>query len=239
MDFTDSQVFTNACVGEDSIEDMVSFAKKLGYVQIVVNCNYDGGDFREFLKKVEEVKIEGIDIVAGISIDAKDANDMKQKISKVRDRFPVVIVRGGLYNVNRAACEDARVDVLMNPHAGRIDNGLDEPCLKAARKNGVAIGVNFRPILKSYRKQRAFLLQNVATNLELCQEMKVRVVGCSGAQSKWEMRDPRQLVAISDSFGLDLGRGYSSLTTTPKEIIEKNRKIMRGDAVRGVKVIGD
>jgi ribonuclease P/MRP protein subunit RPP1 len=239
MDFTDSQVFTNVCIGDDSIEDMVSFAKDLGYTQIVVNCNYDGGDFREFLKKVSEVKVEGIDIVAGISIDAKDGNDLKQKISKVRDLFLVVIVRGGLYNVNRAACDDARVDILLNPHAGRIDNGLDEPCLRACRKNGIAIGVNFRPILKSYRRQRAFLLQNVATNLELCQAMKVRVVGCSGAQNKWELRDPRQLVSISDSFGLDLGRGYSSLTTTPREIIEKNRKILAGEAVRGVKVIGD
>ena len=63
------------------------------------------------------------------------------------------------------------------------------------------------------------------------------MVGCSGAMSKWDMRDPRQLVAIANSFGLDLGSGFSALTGTPLEIIEKNRKILAGEAVKGAEVI--
>jgi len=238
MKFIDSQIFTNLCIGQDSVEDMVRSAKDLGYSGVVVNCNYNANsDIRGFLDKLNAIKVDDMEIVAGVTIDAKDVIELKGLISKVREQVELVIVRGGRYAVNRGACEDSRVDILMNPHAGRIDNGLDEACLGLAKKNNVAIGISFRPILKTYRRQRAQMLQNVATNLKLCRELGVKIIGCSGAQNKWELRDARQMIAVADSFGLDLGKGFSALTTTPIEILQKNKKILAGEQVRGAEMV--
>jgi ribonuclease P/MRP protein subunit RPP1 len=238
MKFYDSQIFTNLSVGEDSLEKMAETAKALGYSTIVIADLFQGLDrFKLFLEEVQKVKVDGLEIITGVTIEAKTVDEMKNVLSKVRDKVFVVIVNGGDYAINRAVVEDSRVDILMNPHMGRIDSGLDEACLNFAKQNGIAIGINFRPLLKSFRRQRSLALQNISTNLELCKDFKIRVVGCSGAMSKWDMRDPRQLVAIANSFGLDLGSGFSALTGTPLEIIEKNRKILAGEAVKGAEVI--
>jgi ribonuclease P/MRP protein subunit RPP1 len=147
------------------------------------------------------------------------------------------VVSGSDYSVNRAACDDSRIDILMHPELGRPDSGLDEPSLEAATQNNVAIGISFREILFNFRKPRAYILNHIAKNLMLCDHFRTPFVVCSCAQSVWGMRNPREFVSLINVLGLDIGKAFASTTSTPQSIVEGNKKTLEGDKItEGVEV---
>ena len=145
---------------------------------------------------------------------------------------------GGNYEINRAVCEDPRVDILAHPELRRIDSGLDQVCLEAATRNNVAIQINFREILYSFRRPRSYILNHVTKNIMLTNHFRTPVIICSGAQSTWDMRAPRELVSIANVLGLDLGKAFLGVTSVPQQIVENNKKVLEGRKVtEGVEII--
>jgi ribonuclease P/MRP protein subunit RPP1 len=237
MKFYDLFVQSDLSGGESSLQQLVDFAKKLGYSGIAVCDNYQGVDKLEELKKrISELKTD-IEVYSGVNIIPTSVIEMKEIISKVRERVNLVVVSGSDYSVNRAACDDSRIDILMHPELGRPDSGLDEPSLEAATQNNVAIGISFREILFNFRKPRAYILNNIAKNLMLCDHFRTPFVVCSCAQSVWGMRNPREFVSLINVLGLDIGKAFASTTSTPQSIVEGNKKTLEGDKItEGVEV---
>ena len=89
------------------------------------------------------------------------------RIKKLRDRADIIIVSGGNPKINRAAVENPRVDILAHPERGRKDSGLDNVMVKLATENGVAIELNFKFVLHSYKKIRYHLLAHMKNNIKL------------------------------------------------------------------------
>lgn len=175
-----------------------------------------------------------------VEIKAVNVNEFRKILKNVREKFLIVCVHGGDYQINRAACEDSRVDILFHPELERRDNGLDEYCLKKARENEVAIGINFRHILETHRKHRVSILKNISENIRLCHEIGVEMIISSCAKSIWEIRDPRALASFLNVLGMDLGKAIKSASEVLEKIIEKNEKILSGLApVKGVEVVED
>ena len=228
MKFYDLHVQSNLSGGENTIEQILKFAEKLGYSGIAICDNYQGLEKLNGLKKaVSEVETD-LEIYPGVNIQAKDVNELKEIISKVREKVNIIIVSGGDYSINRSACEDPRVDILTHPEFERPDSGLDEPCLEAATQNNVAIGINLREILYSFRKQRSYIFNHISKNVRLCNHFRTPIVVCSGAQGVWGMRSPRELVSIANVLGLDLGKAFASVTSIPQLIVEENKKTLEG-----------
>ncbi len=238
MKFYDLHLQSNLSYGENSIEEMVRFAEKLGYSGIVICDSYQGKEKMSELKKaIKEVETE-IDVYPGVNIQAKDVNELKEIINKVREKVLVVIVSGGKYEINRAACEDPRVDILAHPELGRIDSGLDQVCLEAATRNNVAIQINFREILYSFRRPRSYVLNHITKNIRLANHFRTPVIICSGARAIWDMRAPRELVSIANVLGLDLGKAFLGVTSVPQQILENNKKVLRGEKItEGVEIV--
>ena len=241
MKFYDLQLFTNSSLGQNSIGEIASRARELGYSGIVISDVFQGTEkLKEQRKEINLYKSEGMEIYQGITIQPKDVNELKNILAKVRESVLVVIVQGGNYKVNRAACEDSRVDVLINPELGRSDNGLDEPCFKAASRNEVAIGTSFRRLLYSYHKARSHILDHISTNIRLSTEFNTNFILCSGAYNIWEMRGPRDIVSIANVLGLDLAKSILSMSEIPLHIIQKNKNILEGTTpVKGVEIVGE
>jgi ribonuclease P/MRP protein subunit RPP1 len=237
MKFYDLFVQSDLSGGESSLQQLVDFAKKLGYSGIAVCDNYQGVDKLEELKKrISELKTD-IEVYSGVNIIPTSVIEMKELVSKVRERVNLVVVSGSDYSVNRAACDDSRIDILMHPELGRPDSGLDEPSLEAATQNNVAIGISFREILFNFRKPRAYILNHIAKNLMLCDHFRTPLVVCSCAQSVWGMRNPREFVSLVNVLGLDIGKAFASTTSTPQSIVEGNKKTLEGDKItEGVEV---
>ena len=230
MKFYDLFIQSNLSGGESTIEQIVEFAKKLGYAGIAICDNYQGPEkLNELKNKVSEFK--DIEVYAGVNIIAKDVNEMREVVNKVRERVDLVVVSGSDYSINRAACDDPRIDILMHPELGRPDSGLDEPCLEAATQNNIAIGISFREILYNFRKPRAYILNHIAKNLMLCNHFRTPVIICSCAQSVWGMRSPREFVSTLNILGFDIGKAFAPVTSIPQSIVEENKKTLEGKKI--------
>jgi len=238
MKFYDLFVQSNLSGGENSIEQLIDFAQKLGYAGIAICDNYQGLEkLEELKKKIAEIKTD-LEVYPGVNIIAKNVNEMNEIVSKVREKVHVVIVSGGDYSINRNACDDSRIDILMHPELERPDSGLDEPSLEAATQNNVAIGLSLREILYNFRKPRAYILNHISRNLTLCNHFRTPIVFCSCAQSIWGMRNPRDVVSIANILGLDIGKAFSTVTSTPQTIVEENKKMLEGTKIsEGVEVV--
>jgi ribonuclease P/MRP protein subunit RPP1 len=189
-------------------------------------------------KVIEEAeKSVGIEIVQGVEIKVESPQELKKIVDKVREKVVIVVVHGGDYQINRAACENPKVDILSHPERERNDCGLDEYCLRKAKENDVLIEINFSEILNVHRKARAHVLQNISENIRLCKEIGAKMVICSDAKSVWELRDPRALASIANILGMDLGKAIDCVTEIPEQLVERNKKILAGEiVVRGVEL---
>ena len=230
----------NSAAKGSTVEEIAKFAEQLGFSSIVICDVWQGmGKLRELKEKITEAqKLVKVEILPGAKIQARNIGELKRALEQVREQVVLVAVAGGDYEINRAACEDSRVDLLAHPEFNRRDNGLDEVCLHAASKNDVAIEVNFRELLSTYKRTRTYNLEKIATNIRLCQNLGVKIVASSGAQSAWEMRDPRELVSIVNILGVEFGSSFATVSDIPNAIIDKNKRKLGGKVIAdGVEVV--
>lgn len=226
--------------GSASAEEFAKMAERLGWDGFALADRFESVEkFKQFKSSIMSAqKNFKTEIFPAVEIQVADPIDLKRALEKVRELALVVIVLGGNYKVNRAACEDARVDILAHPAFGRLDSGLDEACLQKAFENNVAVELNFREILNSFRRQRSQVLQNSQINLKLCEALKVKTILCSGASNIWEMRDPRQIISVAENLGLELGKSFAAASEVPEKIIEKNKAISSGARIAdGVELV--
>jgi ribonuclease P/MRP protein subunit RPP1 len=151
--------------------------------------------------------------------------------------FDVLLVHGGDLRLNRAAVETKEVDILTHPERKRYDSGLNHVMAKLARKNKVAIEVNFNEILNNTKKTRSRAMGYMRDNVQLAKKYKMPIVVCSGAKSHWDMRDPLSLASMAEQLGMPLKDAKESVSKTPEAIVKEIKKRKGGEWVMpGVKI---
>ena len=208
----------------ENIEGAINMAKKIGFNGIALTT--------QILEKKPEINI---DLVSCIMIKARNKDELKKEIEKNRERFEILMVYGGEYEINRAACEDSKVDLLCHPEKNRNDSGLDHVCVKAAAENNVAIEINFNEVLNA--RNRPKILSFLQRNIFLCKKYNTKVVTTSGAKSIWEIRAPRELAALTYLLGHDLKSAIDSISIIPKDIVDINREKLSGLRFGNVRVV--
>lgn len=228
--FYDMRCHTLQSIGENTAEEMAAFARKLGINGLGIANYYNG--------RVEEApKLEGIDIISCAIIKADNASDVDTIARKIRNSAEILMVHGGDYEINRAACESSLIDVLCHPELGRKDSGLDHICMRAAADNNVAIEINLREIIESYKRKRVYILSAIKKNVKLAKKYGAKIVTASGAVNKWGLRSGRDLAAFAYILGLDLGEAIATTSTVPEEMVRVNREKLAGRAWEGVSVV--
>lgn len=220
---------------KENFEDVIKFAKRLDYTGIFIAVDEENFNISNNLKNIA-VSI-GIDIVLGIVLKPKNKEELKKALNEYRKSVEVIAVSGGDYEINRAACEDNRVDILYHPELGRNDSGLDHICVRAASENNVAIEINFNEILEA--KNRPKILTFMRRNIKLCKKYGANIVITSGAKNKWEMRAPRELASIGYVLGMDLKTAIDSVSTIPESIIKTNRDKINEKQIGNVRVVDE
>jgi len=228
MLFYDLHVHTKESIGENSLEEIVAMAKKLDLRGMAIARYHDN--------ITELPTIEGIDLINAVIVKAETPEELNRIVKEVRNSAEIVMVHGGNYDINRTACENHMVDILCHPELGRKDSGLDHICVRAAKDNNVAIEINFREVLESFKRHRLYVLSSMKNNIMLCKKYEVDVVTTSAAVSKWELRGGRELASMSYLLGLDLASAIASVTTIPENIVKTNREKLKGNLWEGVKL---
>ncbi|MFH1420841.1 MAG: RNase P subunit p30 family protein [Candidatus Aenigmatarchaeota archaeon] len=230
MFFYDLHVHANDSIGEDSVDDIVKTAKQLDLAGIGL-ARYYTTDM-----SFDWPQYDDIDIVKAVIIKAAGVADLENAIRAVRDKVDLLMVHGGDYAINRRACELGAVDILCHPELGRRDSGMDHITVKMARDNNVAIEINFREILETYKRHRVYALSYLKRNVFLCRKYGTHVIMTSAAVSRWQMRAGRQLASLAHVLGMELVDAVAGVSTIPETIVNTNRKKLAGNMWEGVEI---
>lgn len=233
MAFYDMHLHTTLSIGESAPDEAIEFAQRLGLNGIGIVRYYNGGGMKDSLKDLQG----DIDIVNAVMLKPKNAEELNALAGKARSRAEILMVHGGDYDINRAACENPLIDILCHPELGRKDSGLDHICAKAAAENSVAIEINFREILESYKKHRVHIIASMQKNVMLCENYGAKIITVSGAVTKWNMRAPRDLAAVANMLGLELGKAIDSVSAVPEVMLKQNRERLAGRRWEGVTIV--
>jgi len=223
MNFFDLHVHSAFSEGESSIEQLAAMAKELGYSGICFSEYYKNeNQIKKLYYEIEKVKQKvGIEIFLGF--EARSPKEL-MLLKERRRRFDVLLVHGGDLRLNREAVETPEVDILTHPEFGRQDSGLNHVLMKLARKNNVAVEINFRNILIESKSSRSKLLARMQNNARLAKKFHAPVILCSGAVSHHEMRDPHVIVSMAEQLGLDLDKAKESLSKIPEKILQQAKE---------------
>ena len=206
-------------------------AKRLGYsgIALIQDSNTSKAEQRN-IKRIDE----DFTILRGFEINAKNPEDLKKNIQKFRGKKDVLIVNGGNIKINRAACEDPRVDILANPFKNRRDSGINHIIAKNAAENGVAIEIDVRGIIKTRSSARAKILSNLRQIIKLKRKFKFPVITTCNAHSIYDLRAPGDVIILLKNLGMTMQEADDSLSLYPLHIMERNN-ILDNLVVKGVK----
>ncbi|MFH0889684.1 MAG: RNase P subunit p30 family protein [Candidatus Aenigmatarchaeota archaeon] len=231
----DLHVHASPFGGENSAEEVVEFAKKLGWSGVALCCSPDSESFDKQLKILDSLKTSDFDVVKAVEIKAENLQEFYKTIDSVRKKVEIIVVSGGDIEVNKAAVETKEVDVLSHPERQRNDSGIDAVMAKTAADNQVHIELNFREVLNSYRKSRVHVLSHMRQNLKLSGKYGFPIAITSGAYSKWELRAPRELAAFGLNLGMHLDATFQSLAVQRLDI--NRQKLSKDWVMPGVTLV--
>jgi ribonuclease P/MRP protein subunit RPP1 len=213
--------------GSGSPARLLQAARRLGYDGLGATWH------QEFFPARPERLPEGV--VRGVEIVAANVNELRRGLDRFRDRVCVLAVHGGDETINRAACEDSRVDVLAHPGEGRSP-GINHIIARLAADHGVAIEFSLYPIVHYRGGSRVRALAAYRANFALVRKFDVPYVITSGALSSYDLRDVRSAVALCRLFGMSESDALRGLSRYPSTIV---RRSSPGYVAEGVEVVDE
>ncbi|MCK9152067.1 ribonuclease P protein component 3 [Methanobacterium alcaliphilum] len=222
---------------------IIKEAAYLGYSGVSISYSIDNYKNIKYLDEIKdqinsEVSQTPFQLDPGLELYPKNPEDFKKKVRKFRNKTDLLLVHGGDLKINRAACENVQLDILSRPYYKRRDCGINHVLAKEAAKNNVAVELNISDILKSWLTLRSKLLAHFREIIKLHKKFGFPLIITSGATSFYDIRSPRDLIALAQCFGLNHEESISALSKVPHSIMDYNKH--RGDMVIGgvKKVVG-
>ena len=117
----------------------------------------------------------------------------------------IIIIEGG--RDNRKICETKGVDILLNPEKEcnmdfmhHRNSGLNQVLCKLMEENKITYGINLSLIINN-KNLKAFI-GRISQNIKLCRKYKIRMMLASFAKDKFEMRNPKDALALLKVIGM-------------------------------------
>ncbi len=203
-------------------QSIIKEAERLGFAGVSLTYNFD--DYNpETSRKYDELKHESNLLIRKcLEIKCKNPEELKKKVRKSRKKADIVMVRGGDNSINRAACEERNVDILSQPYRNRRDSGLNHVLARKAAENDVAVEINLSSFLKTSLRYRHRIVSQFRHIMDLKRKYGFSVIITSGARSSYDQRNPMDIFALSNCFGMNENESLEALSIIPKHIIDKN-----------------
>jgi ribonuclease P/MRP protein subunit RPP1 len=203
--------------GSDRAQKLRNVARRLGFVDVVVTVH-----------SPHWAPDPDSSLTFGVEIISQSVRDLRKQIAFFREKAPIVSVHGGDERINRAACKDDRVDLLMHPEKG-THGVLSQVEAKLARKNQVALGLGLSYFWKTENAERSHFLTLQRKNVAVCKKLGVPIVIMSDAYSCYDVRAPSQLKALARILGLNRLDADIALSRNPFKIIASRKGEKRGN----------
>lgn len=220
---------------------LVKEAERLGYAGVALfehQKNHNSNNNKIYFQAdFETIKNDSpLQIYRGVEIQAKNPEDMKRKVQKARKKAEVLMVHGGDLKINRAACEDPRVDIISHPYHSRRDSGINHVFAKKAAKNNVAVEFNLKYLFKIRSHLRYKILTQFREILKLQRKFNFPLIITSNSKSIYDLHTPHDIIALTRCFGMKREEAICALSETPRNIIERS-EVRSNVLSEGVRII--
>lgn len=196
----------------------VSTATRYGYSGVVLLAGTEDVD-RQCCDRI--AARYGIDVVAGCCVRPSSRKELMASISTRRPDVDVLCVRAGSRAMRRFIVTRAQIDVLVDPIGE--DGVIAHTTIKQAMDNGIAIALEFRPLLRERGTARIEYAKRLADLARVLDYYQAPTVVTAIPRSHLELRAPRELSAIGSATGIDaslIHRGFRTWQT----IAERSRR---------------
>lgn len=213
----------------DSPCRMILEAKHMGFSgATLVSCNPSNTLYEHGLYALKD-----FEVFSGIEILTENLSKLNIMINRLRPKADILIISGGNEDVNRAAIEDMRVDILAHPAAR--GKALNHIVTKAAADNGVAIDFNIDALTMQRGGSRVKVLTAMRQNVRLARKYDASMILTSNAWSHYDLRGPREMMALGILLGMTEEEAVSALTHVPLALARRNTDGSR--VMEGVEVV--
>jgi len=121
-------------------------------------------------------------------------------------------------NGERKNFEDKNVDIITGlekekraDHMKYRSSGLNHVLCKLAKENKIKIAFSFSDVLKSKGMLRGQVIGRMMQNVKLCRKYRVKMIICSFAENKYEMKNVKDLIAFGRVVGMSPGESKKAL----------------------------
>ncbi len=228
---------------------LINEAKRLGYQGISIF--YSNEHYKSALENFNKIindetapphpksfKIDEFSITPGIIIQGKNPQHLQKQIRSLRNKTNILMVDGGDLKINRAACENVKVDILSRPYYKRRDCGINHVLSREAAKNNVAIELCFSDLLKSRNSLRSKIMAHFRDIIKLQRKFQFLLLITSGARTVYDLRTPRDIMALYSCLGLKKEEILRAISDSPSFILDYNQQ-RKNMVVNGVKIINE
>ena len=103
--------------------------------------------------------------------------------------------------------------------ATQKENCFNQVLAKEASDNNVAISFDLGDIIHLKGGRRVHSLMNFRKDLKLVRKYEVPFILTSNARSYYDMRSPREMIALAQLFGMTREEAISGLSSIPESIV--------------------
>jgi len=209
-----------------------------------LNMGYNGVAL-EIPKNVESraiPKFEGLAVWARTTIipTTQGTEALKQQLAPLRPTRDIIALRCTNPLITKWGANDHRIDILT--FSSDIRKLFDESTAKVVASSDVpkAVEIEIAPLIAAPPGRRMSILRAFRHAVALAEQKHCPLVLVSGASNLYELRGPRDIASLASLFGLDYSRALDALSSTPRDIIERNLEKREGLIVApGVRIVPD
>ncbi len=216
----------------NDLKGRIKLAKHMGWNGICLTADFqDTETIKEFSEKIDDMRKETkLTLLIGAEITAKSIQELQKNSRKALSCVDLSLVNGGGDEINRAASECWEVDILCHPEKlaekdfmKQKNSGVDHVMAKLMAERLIALEFNFSEILNSYGMLRSHVLGRMRQNVMLARKYKALMILTSGAQDKWELRAPGELIAIGKAIGMTQIEAKLAVSENPSRLLKKSK----------------
>ena len=137
-----------------------------------------------------------------IFIQENNFDKARKKIKESKNK--TIIFSSNSDELNRKILEKEKIDILLLNQTGKKDkqkqrdSGLNHVLAKIAKKNNIAIGINFDEIVNAKTQEKAEILARIKQNIKLCNKNKLKMKFISKKQP--DIYDLKSFGLITSNF---------------------------------------
>ncbi len=226
----DLHIHSNLSVGENTVEEIVENAKKLGFSNIALaDVTKDNIKKAGELQKEIKIKRKVLNYRIHLAADLfeNSLKEAKREVVRVRRHVDYISLSTENLTVARWAAKSPLIDGLAITSTKRevmVDKITSRFMLEG--DTSYEVKTSFLGYLRARRK--ATVLRRLMLEMKIVKHYGNKIIFSSDAKNLIEMKTPLQFMSTAVLLGLDYNYAKKTVSLFPAEIISKNSKKKSG-----------